>query len=132
MRIAVTESAGSRYDLPDHLKLRVQSGSDKFSIYGPVRGALARTGGGLHVKTAGTTWLEEITGLAESGGEGVKLAKEIYAAALDDIEALCAPYATGIDIDRARLPPKEEVRGLSSGQVVSALREHPPHPPDNP
>ena len=123
--IAVIAYAVGRYDLPDNLKLSVHSGSDKFSIYGPVRGALARTGAGLHVKTAGTTWLEEITGLAESGGEGLKLAKEIYAAALDDIEALCAPYATVIDIDRARLPPKEEVRGWSSGQFVSALRHDP-------
>ena len=55
----------------------------------------------------------------------MKLAKEIYAAALDDIEALCAPYATVIDIDRARLPPKEEVRGWSSEQFVSALRHDP-------
>ena len=123
--IAVIAYAVGRYNLPDNLKLSVHSGSDKFSIYGPVRGALARTGAGLHVKTAGTTWLEEITGLAESGGEGLKLAREIYAAALDDIEALCAPYATVIDIDRARLPPKEEVRGWSSGQFVSALRHDP-------
>ena len=123
--IAVIAHAVGEYDLPDNLKLSVHSGSDKFSIYAPVREALARTGAGLHVKTAGTTWLEEITGLAESGGEGLKLAREIYAAALDDIEALCAPYATVIAIERARLPPKEEVCGWSSGQFVSALRHDP-------
>ena len=123
--IAVIAHAVGEYDLPDNLKLSVHSGSDKFSIYAPVREALARTGAGLHVKTAGTTWLEEITGLAESGGEGLKLAREIYAAALDDIEALCAPYATVIDIDRAKLPSKEEVSGWSSEQFVSALRHDP-------
>jgi len=120
--IAVIAHAVSAYDLPDNLKLSVHSGSDKFSIYAPVRRALARTGAGLHVKTAGTTWLEEITGLAESGGEGLRLAKEIYAVALDDIEALCAPYAAVIDIDRAKLPSKEEVQGWTPGQFTGALR----------
>src|SRR3989440_10974452 len=80
--LAVIAYAIRRSGLPDNLKLSVHSGSDKFSIYGPVRGALARTGAGLHVKTAGTTWLEEITGLADSAGEGVKLASAICAAAL--------------------------------------------------
>lgn len=120
--IAVIAYAVSRYDLPDNLKLSVHSGSDKFSIYEPVRRTLARTGAGLHVKTAGTTWLEEIIGLAESGGDGLNLAKEIYARSLDDIDALCAPYATVIDIDRAKLPSKEEVAGWSSEQFVGALR----------
>jgi tagaturonate epimerase len=120
--IAVIAHAVSAYDLPANLKLSVHSGSDKFSIYGSIRKALARTGAGLHVKTAGTTWLEEITGLAESGGEGLALAKEIYGKALEDIEALCAPYATVIDIDRSKLPSKEEVQGWSSEQFTGALR----------
>lgn len=120
--LAVIAHAVGRYDLPPNLKLSVHSGSDKFSIYEPIRKALARTGAGLHVKTAGTTWLEEIIGLAESGGDGLKLAREIYGKALDDIDALCAPYATVIDIDRSRLPSKEEVAGWSSEQFVGALR----------
>jgi hypothetical protein len=123
--IAVIAYAVSRYDLPANLKLSIHSGSDKFSIYEPIRRVLARTGAGLHVKTAGTTWLEEIIGLAESDGEGLRLAKEIYGKALDDIDALCAPYATVIDIDRARLPAKEEVQGWTSAQFVSALRHDP-------
>jgi hypothetical protein len=130
--IAVIAHAISRYALPANLKLSVHSGSDKFSIYEPIRRALARTGAGLHVKTAGTTWLEEIIGLAESDGEGLLLAKEIYGKALDDIDALCAPYATVIDIDRARLPTKEEVQGWTSAQFVSALRHDPRNPEYNP
>jgi hypothetical protein len=130
--IAVIAHAVGRYDLPDNLKLSVHSGSDKFSIYEPIRKALARTGAGIHVKTAGTTWLEEIIGLAESGGEGLALAKEIYGRALDDIEALCAPYATVIDIDRSKLPSKEEVQGWSSEQFTSALRHDQKNPQYNP
>src|SRR5918993_1141006 len=126
--LAVIAHAVKRYGLPDNLKLSVHSGSDKFSIYEPIRRALQRTGAGIHVKTAGTNWLEELIGLAESGGEGLKMAKEIYGKALDDIDALSAPYATVIDIDRAKLPSKEEVNGWSSDEFVSALRHDPANP----
>ena len=85
---------------------------------------LAQTGAGIHVKTAGTTWLEEIIGLAESGGAGLQMAKEIYAEALDHIDELCAPYATVIDIDRSQLPPKAEVESWSSEQYANALRHN--------
>jgi len=130
--LAVIAHAVSAYDLPDNLKLSVHSGSDKFSIYEPIRRALVRTGAGIHVKTAGTTWLEEVIGLAESGGEGLRLAKEIYGKALADIDALCAPYATVIDIDRAQLPTQEEVEGWSSEQFVGALRHDQRNPLYNP
>jgi hypothetical protein len=120
--LAVIAHAVKQYVLPDNLKLSVHSGSDKFSIYEPIRKALKRTGAGIHVKTAGTNWLEELIGLAESGGAGLQLAKEIYGEALDHIDALSAPYATVIDIDHAQLPSKEEVAEWSSEQFVSALR----------
>jgi hypothetical protein len=130
--IAVISHAVKTYDLPANLKLSVHSGSDKFSIYEPIRRALARTGAGIHVKTAGTTWLEEIIGLAEAGGEGLKLAKEIYGKAIADIDALCAPYATVIDIDRSKLPTAEEVEGWTSEQYVGALRHDQSNPLYNP
>ena len=99
--LAVIAFAVKKYGLPDNLKLSVHSGSDKFSIYAPIRRALKKFNAGLHLKTAGTTWLEELIGLAEAGGDGLALAKEIYADALDHVDELCAPYATVIDIDRA-------------------------------
>jgi hypothetical protein len=40
------------------------------------------------VKTAGTTWLEELIGLAEAGGEGLAIAREVYAKSLQHKEAL--------------------------------------------
>jgi hypothetical protein len=130
--LAVIAFAVGRYGLPTNLKLSVHSGSDKFSIYGPMRRAVARSGAGLHVKTAGTTWLEEVIGLAEAGGDGLALAKEVYAKALDKKDALCAPYAAVIDIDAARLPSAAEVRGWSSEQFTSALRHDPACPAFNP
>ncbi len=129
--LAVIAHAVKRYGLPANLKLSVHSGSDKFSIYPIIRRALARFGAGLHIKTAGTTWLEEVIGLAEAGGDGLELAKEIYASALEHIDELCAPYATVIDIDRSKLPAKETVDGWSSAQFVAALRHDQKNPAFN-
>ncbi|MFP6866898.1 MAG: tagaturonate epimerase family protein [Roseibacillus sp.] len=120
--LAVLDHAMKAYGLPDTLKLSVHSGSDKFSIYGPIKRALARTGAGLHIKTAGTSWLEELIGLAEAGAEALDLAKQIYATALEKKEALCEPYATVIDVDDAKLPGAEEVSGWTNDQYTGALR----------
>jgi hypothetical protein len=76
--------------------------------------------------------LEELIGLAEAGREGLQLAKEIYAAALEHIDELCAPYSTVIDIDRARLPAASVVSGWTSIQFVHALEHEPARPEFNP
>jgi hypothetical protein len=123
--LAVIAFAVMEYGLPKNLKLSVHSGSDKFSIYGPIRRGLAKFGAGLHLKTAGTTWLEELIGLAESGGDGLALVKEIYGEALEHRAQLCAPYATVTDIDPAKLPDRATVAGWSAEQFTSALRHDP-------
>ncbi len=120
--VAVIAFAIKQYRLPPTLKLSVHSGSDKFSIYGPIRRTLKRSGAGLHLKTAGTTWLEELIGLAEAGDSGLVLAKEIYAKALEHLDELCAPYASVIDIQPMKLPAAEAVNRWSSQQFVSAVR----------
>ena len=130
--LAVLAHAIKAYGLPETLKLSVHSGSDKFSIYEPIKKAIARTGAGLHIKTAGTNWLEEVIGLATAGGDGLVLAKEIYAQALAKKEALCEPYATVIDIDPSQLPAAEEVKGWTSEQFVSALAHDQANPGYNP
>jgi hypothetical protein len=111
--------------LPSNLKLSIHSGSDKFSIYPAIHSALKRQNAGVHLKTAGTTWLEEIIGLAEAGGEGLALAQQIYIEAYAHREELCQPYATVIDIDPQRLPAPAEVRRWSSEEFTSALRHDP-------
>lgn len=126
--LAAIAFAISEFNLPDNLKLSIHSGSDKFSIYRPIRNALRRTGAGIHVKTAGTTWLEELIGLAEAGGEGLAIAKEVYISSLKHMDELCEPYATVIDIDASRLPGADEVNGWSGEQYAAALR----HDRDNP
>ncbi|MSR42884.1 MAG: hypothetical protein EXS19_02465, partial [Pedosphaera sp.] len=126
--LAVIAHSIARYGLPANLKLSVHSGSDKFSLYPIIRGALARTGAGVHLKTAGTTWLEELVGLSEAGGDGLALAKEIYAYALAHVDELCAPYASVIDIDRAKLPSADIVNTWTGPQLASAIRHIPGHP----
>jgi hypothetical protein len=120
--IAVVAHAVRHYDLPANLKLSVHSGSDKFSIYGAIRRAYRKFDVGVHVKTAGTSWLEELIGLAEAGGDGLALAKEVYAESYAHREELCQPYAAVIDIDYSKLPPPPEVAQWSGEDFTSALR----------
>jgi hypothetical protein len=120
--LAAIAFAVKTYGLPENLKLSVHSGSDKFSIYESIHDAVKRFDSGVHLKTAGTTWLEELIGLAEAGGTGLEIAKEVYAEAYAHAEELCAPYATVIDIDAAQLPKPAEVNGWTSEQYTSALR----------
>jgi len=120
--LAVIAHAIKAYGLPDTLKLSVHSGSDKFSIYQPIRRAIEKFDAGLHIKTAGTTWLEELIGLAEADGDGLLMAKKVYGQALANAAALCEPYATVIDIDEDKLPSADEVNDWNATQYVNALR----------
>ncbi len=130
--ILVIKKAIAEFGLPENLKLSVHSGSDKFSIY-PVMGELIRKhDAGIHVKTAGTTWLEEVIGLALAGDEALDLAKSIYRKALGRMDELCGPYATVIDIDPSQLPSPEEVSQWSGSKFANTLRHIPGHPDYNP
>jgi tagaturonate epimerase len=130
--LAVLALARKLYALPANLKLSIHSGSDKFSLYPPMRRALDRFGAGVHLKTAGTTWLEELIGLAEAGGAGLALAQEIYVRALEHMEELCTPYVAVIDIERRRLPSPATLKAWSAEEFVAALRHDPSHPAYNP
>ena len=122
--IAVIKFAAEEFNLPSDLKLSVHSGSDKFSIYEPMREAMRKFDAGLHIKTAGTTWLEELIGLAMAGAGGLSIAKEIYTEAFARIDELCGPYATVIDIDRQMLPKPQEVARWDGERFASALRHN--------
>jgi hypothetical protein len=130
--LAVIAHAVKQYGLPENLKLSVHSGSDKFSLYPIIRKAMQSSGAGVHLKTAGTTWLEELIGLAEAGGEGLQLAKEIYGYSFEHVDELCKPYASVIDIDRTKLPDVAEVAAWSGPQLANAIRHIPDHPEFNP
>ena len=123
--LAVIAFAVKEFGLPETLKLSVHSGSDKFSIYPIIGRAIIAAGAGLHLKTAGTTWLEELIGLAEAGGDGLKIAQDVYRAAHGRFDELCGPYATVIDIDREALPSPDTVDGWGGADLVAALQHDP-------
>jgi hypothetical protein len=120
------------FGLPENLKLSVHSGSDKFSIY-PIMGELIQKyDKGIHIKTAGTTWLEEVTGLASANYEGLAMAKLIYRNAYERKDELCKPYATVIEIDESALPAPSVTEKWDKNKFVNALRHVPGHPEYNP
>ncbi len=129
--VLVIDFAVKEFGLPEELKLSVHSGSDKFSIYPIMADVIQKYDKGLHLKTAGTTWLEEVIGLALAGGEGLGLAKKIYENSYNRQEELCAPYADVIDIDGSKLPSVEEVNSWTGEKFANTLRHIPGHPEYN-
>jgi tagaturonate epimerase len=120
--IAIIKFAIKEFNLSKNLKLSVHSGSDKFSIYSSINKAIKKFDVGVHLKTAGTTWLEEIIGLASAEGEGLQIAKEIYRSAFNRYDELCGPYKTVIDIDTKKLPNPDEVDKWSGEKYALVLR----------
>jgi len=120
--ISVIAFAVKTFNLPENLKLSVHSGSDKFSLYPVMHAAIAKYKAGLHLKTAGTTWLEEVIGLAASGKDGLKIAKEIYETAFGRFDEMAKPYLPVIQIDRTKLPEPREVAGWDAQRFVETLR----------
>jgi tagaturonate epimerase len=130
--LLIIDHAIKEFGLPGNLKMSIHSGSDKFAIYPYIGSAIRRADKGIHVKTAGTTWLEEVIGLAESGGEGLEFVKEIYSESLRKIEELCAPYADVIDIKIPLLPEQKEVAGWTGKKFSDSLRHIPENTDYNP
>jgi hypothetical protein len=130
--LKVIDFAVKEFGLPQNLKMSVHSGSDKFAIYPSIGSIILKYDKGIHIKTAGTTWLEEVIGLAVSGGEALAFVKEIYFESLDVIEELCAPYADVIDIRIDRLPSRAKAAEWNSKRFASAIRHVPGNSDYNP
>jgi hypothetical protein len=129
--LMVIDYAISEFDLPENLKMSVHSGSDKFAIYPFIGSIIKKHNRGIHLKTAGTTWLEEVIGLAESGGKALEFVKSIYKGSYEKIEELCAPYADVIDIKVTSLPSVKEVSGWDSEKFSASLKHIPGNPDYN-
>jgi len=122
--LAVLKYSLKAFGLPDNLKISIHSGSDKFSLYPIIHHAINKYNTGVHLKTAGTTWLEEVIGLAASGGEGLKLVKEIYASVFRHYDELCKPYSSVIKIEQEHLPAPKVVDSWSSEEYVGTLQHN--------
>ncbi len=130
--LLVIGHAVKEFVLPENLKISVHSGSDKFSIYGHIGSIIEKHDKGIHLKTAGTTWLEEVIGLAEAGGEALEFVKTIYIKSLEKIEELCAPYADVIDININMLPQSGIVSHWNSVKFAASFRHIPGNRDYNP
>jgi hypothetical protein len=131
--LLVIDFAVKEFGLPANLKLSIHSGSDKFSIYPVIGELIMKYDKGIHVKTAGTTWLEEIIGLAMSKDEeAIDLVKAIYSSALKRIDEVCHPYATVIDINMSCLPTSKDIERWTGEKIADTLRHIPGHPDYNP
>ncbi len=91
-------------------KLSIHSGSDKFSVYPIYR---RRAGDLVHLKTAGTSYLEALRAIA---GVDPGFFREILALALEHYEADRATYH--MSADRARVPRPDN---LADDQLAGVL-----------
>jgi len=130
--LMVIDFAIKEFGLPENLKMSIHSGSDKFAIYSHIGSLIKKHNKGIHVKTAGTTWLEEVIGLAESGNSALDFVKDIYAESLNKIEELCAPYADVIDINISSLPSKSDILKWDNKKFAASLRHVPGNKDYNP
>jgi hypothetical protein len=130
--LIIIDYAIKEFGLPENLKMSIHSGSDKFAIYPLIGSIIKKSDKGIHLKTAGTTWLEEVIGLAESGGEALDFVKEIYSKSLEKIDELCAPYADVIDINVSLLPSKQEISNWTSLKFSDSLKHIPGNRDYNP
>lgn len=124
----VIEYSIKEFDLPENLKLSVHSGSDKFSLYPRIRELINNHNTGLHLKTSGTTWLEEFIGLAESGDDGLDMVYKIYSEAFGRYDELTDPYLPVIDINKSELPSPSEFSEWTGKQITDAVEHNPDHP----
>jgi len=85
----------------EHYKISIHSGSDKFSAF-PSMGELAREG--LHLKTAGTSWLEAMRLIALMDPP---LYREIHRFSLSSFKEASKLYSVTTDLDR--IPKLEEL-----------------------
>jgi hypothetical protein len=129
--LLVIAHAVEQFGLPEDLKLSVHSGSDKFSLYPHINRLIKKHDAGLHLKTAGTTWLEELTGLAAAGDEALELAVSIYSDAYERLPELTEPYAEVINISEDALPTPEAAQWTSE-EFVAALEHNEEDPAYNP
>ena len=119
--LSVIDLARKNFGLPQSLKLSLHSGSDKFSIYPVINKLIRRHQTGIHLKTAGTTWLEELIGLSLSGHGALDFVKTLYKSAYNNLDSLCAPYSELIDINEANLPDPDKVIGWKGEMLADSI-----------
>jgi hypothetical protein len=94
-------------------KLSLHTGSDKFSVY-PI--FFRETGGFCHIKTAGTSWLEEVKVVAMKDPD---LYREIHRFALENFEKDRASY--NLTTDLSRIP---DIDTIADDELVNLFKQN--------
>jgi len=94
-------------------KLSLHTGSDKFSVY-PI--FAQETEGLCHIKTAGTSWLEEVKVFAMKEPE---LYREIHRFALENFEKDRASY--NLTTDLSRIP---DIDTISNDELINLFKQN--------
>ena len=126
--LLIMDYAAEQFGMNPDQKLSIHTGSDKFSLYPIINRLIKKHDAGLHLKTAGTTWLEEVIGLAEAEGAALELMKEIYIEALHRFEELTSPYLTVLNINKENLPDSDKVRSWSGKLFAESIRHDQQNP----
>jgi hypothetical protein len=126
--LAILSYTKDLFGFKPNLKFSIHSGSDKFSLYPIINTVIKKYNMGLHLKTAGTTWLEEIIGLIKGSQEAFNLVKRIYKKAYIQLDKLITPYETVVDINKNNLPKPSSVENWKKGGFFNALNHNPSHP----
>jgi hypothetical protein len=109
------------FTLPEDLKLGLHNASDKFSLYPGIGNLMRKYNVGIHLRTSGTSWLEECIGLAKANEDALDLVKTIYSLTLHRIEKLSKPYGKHLSINQLKLPSTLEMVGWNSEAMSSVL-----------
>ena len=107
------------------IKKKIKNNYNYISLYNIINKAMKKFDEGVHLKTSGTTWLEELIGLAIGGNDGLEIVKEIYIKAYNRFDELCKPYAKVINIKREKLPHPEKLINWTREDYVRTLRHDP-------
>ena len=94
-------------------KLSLHTGSDKFSVY-PI--FAQETEGLCHIKTAGTSWLEEVKVIAMKNPE---LYREIHRFALESFEKDRASY--NLTTDLSRIP---DIDAITDDELINLFKQN--------
>lgn len=119
--LLVIEQVRTEFGIEKEIRLSVHSGSDKFSIYPAIRKISCRHNRGIHLKTAGMTWLEEFTGLVISGNEGLGFAKFLYGEAYNRLAELTKPYLMVTNVQIKDLPEPEELNSWDAKRLAESV-----------
>lgn len=118
------ESIKKQFNFSSDLKIGIHQACDKPSLYPIINKVIKQANVGIHIKTAGSTWLTDCTALIQINEDTLDLVKSIYAIALNQIDLLSKSYINKLKIDKTKLPTSAEMFMWPSEGMKAVLTIH--------